>query len=58
MFIIIIYYRIEDILLKDMVGIHEKYQDYITNLKEDCCILGYCRKSKTTRVRDKVVKSL
>ncbi|KAG2204124.1 hypothetical protein INT47_011607 [Mucor saturninus] len=48
-----------DILLKEIVGVHEKYQDYITDLKkEGYCIVGYCRKSKTTGDRDKVVKSL
>ncbi|KAI9335591.1 hypothetical protein BD770DRAFT_301678, partial [Pilaira anomala] len=35
------------------------YQDYITDLKkEGYCIVRYCRKSKTTRDRDEVVKSL
>ncbi|RCI06359.1 hypothetical protein CU098_013784 [Rhizopus stolonifer] len=48
-----------DILLKEIVGIHEKYQDYITDLKkEGYCIVGYCRKSRTTSDRDEVVKSL
>ncbi|GAA5810826.1 hypothetical protein MFLAVUS_004253 [Mucor flavus] len=48
-----------DILLKEIVEIREEYQEYITNLKkEGYCILGYCRKSKTTAARDEVVKSL
>jgi hypothetical protein len=45
--------------LKEIVEVPERYQEYITNLKkEGYCILGYCRKSKTTANRGEVVKSL
>lgn len=45
--------------MKEIAGLPEKYQEYITDLKkEGYCIVGYCRKSKTTKDRGEVVKSL
>lgn len=45
--------------MKEIVGVSERYKEYITNLKkEGYCILGYCRKSKTTTDRGEVVKSI
>ncbi|KAI7875745.1 uncharacterized protein EV154DRAFT_429957, partial [Mucor mucedo] len=59
LFIFSNHYHIVDGLLKEIVGISQKYHGYITDLKkEGYCILGYCRKSRTSGSSDEVVKSL
>lgn len=45
--------------MKDIIKLPERYQQYITNLKQEGYgILGYCRKSKTTGDIANVVVSL
>lgn len=45
--------------MKEIVGVSERYQQYITNLKEEGYhILGYCHKSKTTWGNANTVGSL
>lgn len=48
-----------DDVLEEIVGVQEKFQNYISNLKEEGhSIIGYCRKSKTAGGKEEVVKSL
>lgn len=45
--------------MEDIIKLPERYQQYITNLKQEGYrILGYCRKSKTTGGNANVVESL
>ncbi|KAG2233999.1 hypothetical protein INT48_006491, partial [Thamnidium elegans] len=47
------------ILLEDIIKLPERYQQYITNLKQEGYrILGYCRKSKATGGNANVLESL
>ncbi|KAI8091683.1 hypothetical protein BDF21DRAFT_395388 [Thamnidium elegans] len=50
---------LRDILLEDIIKLPERYQQYITNLKQEGYrILGYCRKSKATGGNANVLESL
>ncbi|ORE07341.1 hypothetical protein BCV72DRAFT_326779, partial [Rhizopus microsporus var. microsporus] len=50
---------IVDILLEDIIKLPERYQEYITGLKQErYTVFGYCPKSKTAYDQKAIVKSL